>query len=147
MDDSPPSEIDYAERVASENNIKMSAIRPLTSSNYLVQSFNFNLPPSQPPHAANKAILDPASNGHSSASNEPFPSMVILYSTNVSADPSLWDGNFMATSLFGTNEFLNIDVCNIACFLQYMACFLRQRNIEGHNGNNIRHLDSFGESA
>ena len=147
MDDSPPSEIDYAEIVASENNIEMSAIGPLTSSNNLAQSFNFALPPSQPPRAANEATSDPASNGHSSASNEPSPPTVIPYSANVPADPSLWDGNFTATSLFGTNEFLNSDVRNIACSLQRMACFLRQRNLEGRNGNNIRHLDPFGESA
>ena len=35
MNDSSPSKIDYAERVASENNIKMSAIGPLTLSNNL----------------------------------------------------------------------------------------------------------------
>jgi len=28
-----------------------------------------------------------------------------------------------------------------------MACFLRQRNLEGYNGNNIPQLKSFGESA
>jgi len=43
--------------------------------------------------------------------------MVILYSANVLADSSLWDSNFMATSLFGTNEFLNSNIHNIACFL------------------------------
>jgi len=127
--------------------IKMSAIRPLTLSNNLTQSFNFDFPPSQLPCAANEATLDPASNSHSSASNEPSPPTVILYSTNVPADPSLWDGNFTAMSLFGTNEFLNSNICNIACSLQHMACFLRQRNLEERNGNNIRHLDPFSESA
>jgi len=28
-----------------------------------------------------------------------------------------------------------------------MACFLRQRNLEGCNGNNIRQLGPFGKSA
>ena len=91
--------------------------------------------------------MDPVSNGHSSASNEPSPPTVIPYSTNVPTDPSLWDGNFTAMSFFGTNEFFNSNICNIACSLQYMACFLRQRNLEGRNGNNIRHLDPFSESA
>ena len=61
-------------------------------------------------------------------------------SANVPANPSLWDGNFMATSLFGTNEFLHSDVCN-------MACFLKQRSLTGHNGNNIAQLELFGKSA
>jgi len=95
MDKSPPSEIDYAERVASENNIEMSAIGPLTSSNNLAQSFNFDLPLSQPPHAANEVTSDPTSNGHSSASNEPSPPTVIPYSANVPTNLSLWDRNFM----------------------------------------------------
>ena len=53
----------------------------------------------------------------------------------------------MATSLFGTNKFLNSNVCNIACSLQCMVCFLRQRNLEGLNGNNISQLNTFGELA
>jgi len=114
MDDLPPSKIDYVERVASENNIKMSAIGPLTLSNNLTQSFNFALLLSQPPCAANEATLDPASNGHSSALNKLSSSIVIPYSVNIPADPSLRNGNFMVISLFSTNEFLNSDVHNIA---------------------------------
>jgi len=78
---------------------------------------------------------------------EPSPPTVISYSTNVPADPILWDGNFTATSLFGTNEFLNSDITNISCSLQCMACFLRQRNLKGRNRNNIKQLDLFGQSA
>jgi len=73
--------------------------------------------------------------------------MVIPYSANVPADPSLWDGNFTATSLFGTNKFLQSDVRNMACSLQRMACFLKQRSLEGRNNNNIPQLELFGKSA
>ena len=45
------------------------------------------------------------------------------------------------------DKFLNSDICNITCSLQHMACFLRQRNLEGHNGNNISQLSTFGELA
>jgi len=147
MDESPPSEVDYAVRVASENNIEMSASESLTSSSNNAQSFNFTLPPSQLPRAANEAISNPASNGHTSVSTELPPPTVIPYSANVPADPSLWDGNFTATSLFGTDEFLNSDIRNITCSLQRMARFLRQRNLEGCNGNNMSQLSTFGESA
>lgn len=44
-------------------------------------------------------------------------------SHNVLSDPNLWDGDFGATSLFGTNEFLQSDVRNMACSLQHMASF------------------------
>jgi len=67
--------------------------------------------------------------------------------TNVPADPSLWDDNFTATSLLGTNKFLNSDIYNMAYSLQQMACFLRQRNLEDCNGNNILQLKLFSESA
>ena len=59
---------------------------------------------------------------------EPSPPMVIPYSANVPADPNLWDSNFIATSLFGTNEFLQSDIHNIACSLQCIACFLKQHS-------------------
>ena len=35
----------------------------------------------------------------------------------------------------------------MACSLQRMACFLKQRSLEGRNGNNIPQLELFGESA
>jgi len=73
--------------------------------------------------------------------------MVIPYSANVLADPNLWDSNFTATSLFGTNKFLQSDVHNMACSLQRMACFLKQRSLEGRDGNNIPQLELFGKSA
>ena len=66
--------------------------------------------------------------------------MVISYSTNVLANPNLWDGNFIVTLLFGTNKFLQSNVCN-------MACFLKQHSLEGHDGNNIPQLELFGEST
>lgn len=74
--------------------------------------------------------------------NQPPPT-ANPYSANAPADPSLWDGDFSATSIFGTNEFLQNDVRNIACSLSHMATFLRQRN----NGNNIPQLELFGEAA
>ena len=73
--------------------------------------------------------------------------MVIPYSANVLADPNLWDGNFSAISLFGTNKFLQSNVRNIACSLQRMACFLKQWSLEECDSNNIPQLELFGESA
>ena len=137
---------DYAERVAALNNMEVDASQtPLLSSD--VTSYNFMLPPSQPPRAPHEEALNSTHASEACSSTEPSPPTVIPYSANVPADPSLWDGNFTATSLFSTNEFLNSDIQNIACSLQRMACSLRQRNIKDHNGNNIRQLDPFGDSA
>jgi len=57
MDDLPLSEIDYAVRVASENNIEILTLDSLTSSSNNAQSFNFSLPLSYSPRVINKATV------------------------------------------------------------------------------------------
>jgi len=71
------------------------------------QKYDFAMPPSQTPCAPHKDVLnEPSPADNFNTSPEPSLPMVIPYSANVPADPSLWDGNFTATSLFGTNKFL-----------------------------------------
>ena len=146
MDDSPPSDCDYAEPVAAQNNMDIVADNaPSTAGS---QRYDFTMPPSQTPRAPHEGTPnDPPPTDNFNTSPEPSPPTVIPYSANVLADPNLWDGNFTATSLFGTNEFLQSDVRNMACSLQRMACFLKQRSLEGCDGNNIPQLELFGESA
>jgi len=104
--------------------------------------------PLQTPRAPHEnAPNEPSPADNFNTPPEPFPPTVISYSTNVLADPNLWDSNFTATSLFGTNEFLQSDVCNMACSLQRIAYFLKQQNLVGRDGNNISQLELFGESA
>jgi len=130
MDDSPPSDCDYAERVAAQNNMDIVADNAPPSAG--PQRYNFTMPPSQMPCAPHEdAPNDPSPADNFNMSPEPSLPMVIPYSANVPADPNLWDSNFTATSLFGTNEFLQSDVHNMACSLQRMACFLKQQSLEG----------------
>ena len=143
---SPPLEVDYAERVAANCNMDIEITDPSLPSAENATCFSFSLPASNPcvpleevPNSATTSNID--------ISTEPSPPEVIPYSTNVPADPSLWDGNFTATSLFGTNKFLNSDINNITCSLKHMACFLRQQNVKDQDANNIRQLDPFGKSA
>jgi len=146
MDDSPPLDCDYAERVAAQNNMDIVADNTPPSAG--PQKYDFAMPPLQMPRAPHEDTLNqPSPADNFNTSPEPSPLTVIPYSTNVLADPSLWDSNFTATSLFGTNEFLQSDIHNMACSLQRMACFLKQRSLEGHDGNNIPQLELFGESA
>ena len=146
MDDSPPLDCDYAEWVTAQNNMDIVADNAPPSTG--PQKYDFTMPPSQTPCASHEDALNkPSPANNFNTSPEPSPSTVIPYSANVLADPSLWDGNFIATSLFGTNEFLQSDVCNMACSLQRMACFLKQRSLERRDGNNIPQLELFGESA
>jgi len=146
MDDSPPSECDYAERVAMQNNMDIVADNAPSTAG--PQKYDFAMPPSQTPRAPHEGTSNnPSLTDNINTSPEPSPPTVIPYSANIPADPNLWDGNFTATSLFGTNEFLQSDVRNMACSLQCMACFLKQRSLEGRDGNNIPQLELFGESA
>jgi len=139
MDDSPPSDCDYTERVAAQNNMDTEADNAPSPDG--PQKYDFAMPPSQAPCAPHEDTLnDPSPADNLITSQEPSPPTVIPYSANVPADPNLWDGNFTATSLFGTNKFLQSDVHN-------MACFLKQRSLEGRDGNNIPQLALFGESA
>jgi len=135
------SEYDYAEHVAAQNNMEVEVSH--TSPPLDTPSYNFSLSPFQPPHVSNKEALNPVSNSNINRSMEPSSPTVIPYSTNILADPSLWDSNFMATFLFGTNKFLHRDMCNMACSLQHIVCFLKQRSLTGHNGNNIAQLKLF----
>jgi len=147
MDDSsPPSEVDYAECVATNCNMDIEIADPSLPSAENATNFSFSLPASDP-RVSPEAAPNPAVTGYSDLSTEPSPPEVIPYNANIPADPSLWDGNFSATSLFGTNEFLNSDINNITYSLKHMACFLRQRNVKEWDANSIRQLDPFGESA
>jgi len=141
MDSSASSDLDYAERVALQNNmdIDLAAVNAQKSDAHLSSSA-----PSQP-HVPCEAA--PINTLDQDSLSQPSTPDVIPYSANIPADPSLWDGNFGIISLFGTNEFLQSDVANMSISLQRMATFLRQRKLISQNGNSISQLDTFGEAA
>jgi len=112
---STPSECNYAKYVVTLNNMEVEV--SLTSPLLNILSYDFLLSPSQSPYASNEEALNPMPNSDTNTSTEPSPPTVISYSANVLVDPSLWDGNFTVTSLFGTNKFLHNNVHNMACSL------------------------------
>ena len=143
---SPPLEVNYAKRVATNCNMDIEIMDSFLPSAENATCFSFSLPASNP-YVPLKEAPNSAITSSIDISTEPSPPKVIPYSANILADPSLWDGNFTVTSLFGTNKFLNSDINNIMCSLKCMACFLRQQNVKDQNANSIRQLDPFGESA
>ena len=74
-------------------------------------------------------------------------SSVIPYSPNTPANLQLWDGNFAATSLFGTEEFLVSNTNNIACSLQCIATFIKQRSLQGKKVDDFPQLKEIGFTA
>jgi len=72
---------------------------------------------------------------------------VIPYQANQPVDPLLWNRNFLAISLFGTDEFLSGNAKNIACSLQRMVNFIKQRPISDKTEKDIPQIDQFGYAA
>jgi len=138
MDSSPPSEVDYAERVAASNNridIEMS-IQPTDNARYKL---------SQPIYNDNETV--PIASCQTDPSTMPISPLAIPYKANVLANLNLWDGHFGLISLFSTNEFLQNNTRNISYSLICIAEFIKQRCITNRDGNKIPQLDTFGEAA
>jgi len=129
--------MDYTERVASQNNMEVEDNDPIPSQEgpsgpgldkptaALALAYNYNI--------ATTILTLP----HAKTLFQPTPPTANPYSANAPTNPSLWDGDFSVMSIFDTNKFFQNDVCNITCSLSYMVIFLRQRNLEEHNRNNI----------
>lgn len=92
------------------------------SKNAPDRTFNFAPPAPQPTYGNSMEALNHTQAFEYENSTEPSPLAVILYSANILANPNLWDGNFRSMFLFGTNEFLQSDVCNMAC------CYIMENN-------------------
>ena len=86
-DDSMLSEEDYAACIASQNNIDEDVVHSSPPSN--IPSFDFVLPPSQTPCVSNEENPGLTPTIDTITSTEPSPPIVISYSTNVPADPTL----------------------------------------------------------
>lgn len=138
MDSSPPSKINYTERVVTLNNridIKMA--------NPSMDNTRYNLPEHM--HGNNEAA--PSASCQINSSTLPVMPLTIPYEANALVNPHLWDGHFSPVSLFGTNEFLQSNAWNISYSLICITEFIKQRNITDYNGNKILQIDSFGKAA
>ena len=147
MDSSAPSDMDYAERVAIQNNMDVDETTIKDPQSQEPHEESMQPPISAPTHLCSPSEAVPINTLEKDPLFQLLPPDVILYSANILADLSLWDGNFGVISLFGTNEFLQSDVNNMAISLQCMATFLRQRKLENCSGNNIQQLHSFGKAV
>ena len=83
---SPPLEYDYAERVATQNNMNIEAN---TSLPLVTPLYNFILPPSLTPHAFYEKAPNSAAISDTNMPLEPSPPMAIPYSANILANPNL----------------------------------------------------------
>ena len=96
---------------------------------------------------ANSPLSPHANDSNHSVSPPDLEPSAIPYQANQLADPQLWDGNFNSISLFGTDEFLASDAKNIACSLQRIATFIKQRPLGDKNSQDIPQISEFGFAA
>ena len=135
--------IEYAERMQIQsNNIKQAE--------QVEQEYQQNPDFPYAPQASDIEHSQPT-HGNGIDSNTVSPPVlepsIIPYQANQPIDPLLWDGNFSAISLFGTEEFLNSNTKNIAYSLQRMANFIKQRPIGDKTEKDIPQIDQFGYAA
>lgn len=141
--ESEASSLDYAERMQALNH-QLWADQLKEREQALTSQANV-------PHACNEANLPippPHVNGiNYSVSPPDLEPSAIPYQANQPAGPQLWDGDFNSVSLFGTDKFLAGDAKNIACFLQRIATFIKQRPLGNKNSQDISQISEFGFAA
>ena len=105
--------------VTANNDMDVEEANPFPPSVNNTLRYNFSLPSSYT-YVPIEKVPNSRSTNETDISSDPSPLSVILYSTNIPVDSSLWDRGFVATSIFGMNEFLQSDICNIACLLGFL---------------------------
>jgi len=145
MDFFPLLEVNYMERLLTQNGIDIELDSTLDLNNqcsWADQADNRSpFPRSNVPSDQNKAnTSNPVAHLTSinlavtSANLEPF---AIPYQADQPMDPILWDGSFSSISLFGIVKVLEGDTKNIACSLQRIATFIKQRPLGDRDGQDF----------
>jgi len=138
---SKASSMDYADRMQIQNHQSWAEQLEDEEQN----TPQINMP--QCHNEANSPLSPHANDSNHSVSPPDLEPLAIPYQANQLADPQLWDGNFNSISLFGTDEFLASDAKNIACSLQRIATFIKQRPLGDKNSQDIPQISEFGFAA
>ena len=68
------------------------------------------------------------------------------YDCNAPTEPEIWSGSFHPISLHGSLEHLASDTKNIKATLNFMARYIKNKQISGSAGNNLSDLDGMGDA-
>ena len=155
MDSSPASEVSFAERVLAQNgmDVELDDTPALANQHSWADQADDRtaFPQSNVFPDQNEEITpDPATHttGVNFATTPPnLEPSAIPYQANQPADPMLWDSNFSSISLFVTVEVLEGDAKNIACSLQRIATFIKQRPLGDKDSLDIPQISDFGFAA
>ena len=87
---------------------------------------------------------------HSALDSPHVEDMVIninlLYDPNAPTEPKLWDGNFYPISLYSSIEHLVSDSTNIKNFLNFMAKYISNKQVNFSKSNDIEDFHGIGEA-
>ena len=75
-----------------------------------------------------------------------FYKVLLPYNINQLIEHNAWDSEAYQISIFGTMEFLEIDMKNIFMLLLYMANYAKNKKVEKEKINVLK-LKGFGEAA
>jgi len=68
------------------------------------------------------------------------------YDPNAPMEPKLWDGNFHPISLHGSMEYLVLDSKNIKNFLNFMAKYISNKQVDSSKSNDLEDFHSIGKA-
>ena len=68
------------------------------------------------------------------------------YDCNAPTEPEIWSGSFHLISLHRSLEHLASDTKNIKATLNFMARYIKNKQISGSAGNNLSDLDGMGDA-
>jgi len=71
----------------------------------------------------------------------------IAYNPNAPTEPELWSGNFQSISLHGSIEHIVSDTKSIKDSLNFMAKYISNKKVNPKTANNLKDLDSIGNSV
>jgi len=77
-------------------------------------------------------------------SNNNVISVPLPYNPNAPTDPNLWDGSFHLVSLHRSLEHLTLDAKNIKDFLNFMAKYIDNKQIDPSKSNDVEDLKGIG---
>jgi len=92
----------------------------------------------------------PATNNEAAPTHAPLAESVIniqlSYDPNGPTDPDLWSGDFRPISLHGSVEHIASDAKNIRESLNFMAKYIKGKQSDDNNINELKDLDGMGDA-
>ena len=71
----------------------------------------------------------------------------LLYDPSAPIEPELWDRSFHPISLYGSIEHLALDSKNIKDFLNFMAKYISNKQVDSSKSNNLEDFHGMGEAV